>query len=137
MTQPHDLRTDDQRQLAKLIGKQRVAMLAMTGANGLLEEATSAFELAVELSPANPAVLSQVSWSYAQAGLLEKALHYIEQAIALDPSTGGYLANRAGIYRDLGQPVQALEDALKAVEIAPDYAIAHAMGADTAIPGTR
>lgn len=37
MTQPQDLRTDDQRQLAKLIGKQRVAMLAMTAANGLLE----------------------------------------------------------------------------------------------------
>lgn len=37
MTDPQALRTDDQRQLAKLIGKQRVAMLAMTAANGLLE----------------------------------------------------------------------------------------------------
>jgi tetratricopeptide (TPR) repeat protein len=98
------------------------------------EEALVAIDSALQLYPGSPGAL------YIKADLLlglgqpDRALEAIEGALAAEPKDGGMLSLKARILVEVADALQgkgeneaALKHLAEAIEIAPDYAMAHAI----------
>jgi tetratricopeptide (TPR) repeat protein len=89
------------------------------------QEAITAFNKVLELSPNEPKVLSVRGLEFLNLGKYEQAFQDFNKAIELDPKDATLLVDRGLAYADLGKMLVAINDYNKAIELDPEHAMAY------------
>ncbi len=87
---------------------------------GDLEEATEAFDLAVEAAPNDIVILNERGLFRTDLGQYDEALADLDAAISVDPDDGRTWSNRSRVLYAMGDFEGALNDAEQAVALEPD-----------------
>lgn len=98
---------------------------------GRVADGVGILETALEWHPENVKVLNNLAIGYLELGKTEKAEALLLRAKKLDGEQGETFINLAAIYISRGQFNQALENAERAIELAPKTARAHRTQART------
>lgn len=78
-----------------------------------------------QLAPRDPHILSRRAAFHADRGALAEALQDYDEALRIDASSVGALLGRALLHHERGDHAAEVADCERAIEVAPDEALAH------------
>ena len=117
--------TDTQAQMVKPLSQIRAVAGRLYAAHGKLEKAEEHLRRAAALDPRDKVCRQELVDLYMGTGRKRQALTFLEQLRAIDPKDAVYHLNTGALLAALERFDAAEEAARKAIELAPDLAVAY------------